>query len=296
MVRERRQYARLVPDSPISVRLGRSTGLLSNLSEGGLAVKSRLPEIHGGVFPLDVELPNSDYPLHTLAHISWASDSQTETGVEFVQLPAISRQQLREWISAQSGESKKQFRPVSQQAPKASALNLPTLDSQSSFANEFAESAAAKRRIEWGGLAGLVFIAATLWAGFFSVGLYVGSSSEYQWIRRFFHESESVDHAAVKPAVPSLPATAKTQLPPSDLPDIPGYVLQVAAMANEDNADALAETLQKNGFPAFVFKHVNDRLFKVAVGSYADTDSAAEVKRKLEKQGFEAILRHWSPE
>jgi hypothetical protein len=34
----------------------------------------------------------------------------------------------------------------------------------------------------------------------------------------------------------------------------------------------------------------------VAVGAFADADPAAVVKRELEKQGFQAILRQWSPE
>lgn len=67
-------------------------------------------------------------------------------------------------------------------------------------------------------------------------------------------------------------------------------------MASEENAIALAETLQGKNFPAYVFKRSNDRLYKVIVGAYGDADSAMEVKQRLEQQGFPSILRRWSPE
>jgi cell division septation protein DedD len=67
-------------------------------------------------------------------------------------------------------------------------------------------------------------------------------------------------------------------------------------LTHEANADGLSETLQDNNFPAFVFKRNTDRFYKVAVGSFADAESAAEVKRKLEERGFKAILLRWSPE
>jgi hypothetical protein len=78
--------------------------------------------------------------------------------------------------------------------------------------------------------------------------------------------------------------------------DLPGFVLQVAAMKYEDNADALAETLHRRSFPAFVFKRGAGPFYRVAIGVYGDADSAVRVKDKLERQGFKAILIRWTPE
>jgi hypothetical protein len=78
--------------------------------------------------------------------------------------------------------------------------------------------------------------------------------------------------------------------------DSTGFVLQVAAMKHEDNADALAESLHQSNFPAFVFKRGDDPFYRVAVGVYGDADSTAKVKGELERQGFKAILRRWIPE
>ena len=77
--------------------------------------------------------------------------------------------------------------------------------------------------------------------------------------------------------------------------DLPGFVLQVAAMKQEDNADALAETLHQRNFPVFVFKRSDSSFYRVAIGVYGDADSALRVKDELEREGFNAILKRWVP-
>lgn len=106
------------------------------------------------------------------------------------------------------------------------------------------------------------------------------------------------------PEIPSAVSTAEqstSELSTSALPatislDLPGFVLQVAAMKHEENADALSEILRQRNFPVFVFKRGPGPFYRVAVGVYGDADSAARVKDELEKQNFKADLRHWVPE
>jgi cell division septation protein DedD len=94
--------------------------------------------------------------------------------------------------------------------------------------------------------------------------------------------------STVEKSTSTLPATISH--------DVAGFVLQVAAMKHEDNADALAETLRQRNFPVFVFKRGAGPFYRVAIGVYGDADSAVRVKDELERQGFEAILRPWLPE
>ena len=68
------------------------------------------------------------------------------------------------------------------------------------------------------------------------------------------------------------------------------------AMKLEDNAAAMAQDLRKRKFPALVFRHGNDKLYRVAVGPYSDTDSTAKAKEQLEKQGFKPLLQRWAGE
>lgn len=77
--------------------------------------------------------------------------------------------------------------------------------------------------------------------------------------------------------------------------DFPGFVLQVAAMKHEENAEALAKTLHLRNFPVFVLKRGADHFYLVTIGVYGDADSAVKVKDELERQGFKSILRRWLP-
>jgi cell division septation protein DedD len=94
---------------------------------------------------------------------------------------------------------------------------------------------------------------------------------------------------------PARIATPKTVSAPASSMDS-GLVLQVGAMKLEDNASALAQDLRKKKFPAMVFRHGNDKLYRVAVGPYSDADSTAKVKEQLEKQGFKPLLQRWAGE
>jgi hypothetical protein len=96
---------------------------------------------------------------------------------------------------------------------------------------------------------------------------------------------------------PGSTVEQSTSTPPATISrDVPGFVLQVAAMKHEDNADALAETLHQRNFPAFVFKRGAGPFYRVTIGVYGDADSAVRMKDELERQGFKAILRRWLPE
>ena len=76
-------------------------------------------------------------------------------------------------------------------------------------------------------------------------------------------------------------------------PLIPGgaYVLQVAALTKESDALALAESLQKKKFPAFVLTPGADHYYRVQVGPYADAQSANIARKGLEHAGFKALLK-----
>lgn len=70
------------------------------------------------------------------------------------------------------------------------------------------------------------------------------------------------------------------------------YVLQVAALTKENDALALANTLQKKGFPAMVLSPQADKFYRVQVGPYADPKAADSAKKGLEDTGFKAIVKH----
>jgi septal ring-binding cell division protein DamX len=70
------------------------------------------------------------------------------------------------------------------------------------------------------------------------------------------------------------------------------YTLQVAALRKEADAQAIASSLLKKKFPAFVVSPTSDKYFHVQVGPYSDSKSAEAAKKGLENAGFKAIVKH----
>ncbi len=105
-------------------------------------------------------------------------------------------------------------------------------------------------------------------------------------------EAANLSPVATVPPTPRPASEPVAKLTPLEEP---GVVLQVAAMKQEDNAEALAKSLQQKSYPAFVFKKGSDRLYKVAVGPYSDAEATIKVRGDLNRQGLKAILRRWHP-
>jgi cell division septation protein DedD len=70
-----------------------------------------------------------------------------------------------------------------------------------------------------------------------------------------------------------------------------GVALQVAALANQGDALALAGFLKQKGYPAFAWGPAPDRLFRVQVGPYPNARAAEAAKQQLEREGFKSILK-----
>jgi DedD protein len=116
--------------------------------------------------------------------------------------------------------------------------------------------------------------------------------------------SPSAQSSAVSPT-PAPPNAGKNQKPgttskvPVPVP-IPGasvvpagsYVLQVAAMRQSVDANAVVTSLKTKRFPAFVVNPTTDKYYHVQVGPYHDLKSADAAKKGLESAGFKAIVKH----
>jgi cell division septation protein DedD len=92
----------------------------------------------------------------------------------------------------------------------------------------------------------------------------------------------------VAPRTPVERSTANTPLIPSG-----AIVLQVAALAKQDDALALAGSLQKKHFSAYVQPPHKDKYYRVQVGPFKDQKSADAAKKGLESAGFKAfVVKH----
>ncbi|MFY9528075.1 MAG: SPOR domain-containing protein [Candidatus Acidiferrales bacterium] len=309
----RRQYPRLIPAPPMPVCLGESkSGVLLDLSEGGLAVDGFAPESRDEVIPIAFGLPEDNGYILAVAKIAWTSDSGRRAGLRFVDLVETSRQHLKDWMSARidtAGLAAIEAEPaepvfishatdalIDQLKPAEVRLQLSSESEPEK--PDVRDDARLKRYGKSRHLSGLSLAGVLLSsASVFSLAYYFDSI----WKNR---QAKQITAAPKVPSLPSKssaapvsqsPATTPS-LPPTISPDLPGFVLQVGAMAHEDNADALAEALRQRNLPVFVSRRGTVRFYIVAVGPYSNADSAVTVKAELEGQGFQAILRRWSPE
>lgn len=89
-------------------------------------------------------------------------------------------------------------------------------------------------------------------------------------------------------AAHTAPRTAKGT---TAAPLIPSgaYVIQVAALIKQDDALAIASSLQKKHYAAYVQTPQKDKYYRVQVGPFRDQKSADAAKKGLEGEGFKAF-------
>jgi cell division septation protein DedD len=90
------------------------------------------------------------------------------------------------------------------------------------------------------------------------------------------------------------PETQSQTNPPDPMAAIPmgGYFVQVAAVSQQDDADALVEALKKKQYPALVAANAaTDKLFRVQIGPFADIKDAEAMRSRLINDGYNPILK-----
>jgi cell division septation protein DedD len=108
------------------------------------------------------------------------------------------------------------------------------------------------------------------------------AASEWNWPETGSERPSAPPAAAAVPAPPTSvahPSEASAQ------PDVAGFVVQVAAVNDRREADAMARRLSAKGYPAFVTTPAGAaRVFRVRVGSYIDRREAEAIAARLEKE------------
>ena len=104
-------------------------------------------------------------------------------------------------------------------------------------------------------------------------------------------DSKTDTAAAPANAAPAA-QTAATNAPDSNttLPTT-GYLVQVAAVSKQEDADALVDALKKKQYPAFVAPAAPDKLFRVQVGPFPEIKDAEAMRARLIGDGYSPILK-----
>lgn len=93
------------------------------------------------------------------------------------------------------------------------------------------------------------------------------------------------------PAAAADPATPKTPAPEIVRPGA-GYVVQVAAVSKQEDAQALAEALRKKSYAVVIATNPpNDKLYHVQVGPFTDVADAESIRNRLVSDGYNPILK-----
>jgi len=105
--------------------------------------------------------------------------------------------------------------------------------------------------------------------------------------------ADSKTDSSAAPANPgsAQPAQAAASDPMTTLPTS-GYLVQVAAVSKQEDAEALVDALKQKQYPAFVASQsASDKLFRVQVGPYSEVKDAEGMRAKLIGDGYSPILK-----
>ena len=103
---------------------------------------------------------------------------------------------------------------------------------------------------------------------------------------------------AAAQAAPSTPSheSLETLVPaPTRQAATGSGALQVAALQNRQDAEALVKVLKERGYAVFIVTpedaHANDNLFRVRVGPFASRNEEEKTRQELETEGFKPFVK-----
>jgi DedD protein len=103
------------------------------------------------------------------------------------------------------------------------------------------------------------------------------------------HVNQALVAASAAPPKPSArfaPPVAVAPAPGNGKP-----MVQIAAVARQEDADVLVSALRQRGYGVVVRNEPQDKLLHVQVGPFADRTQATAMKQKLLSDGYNAIIK-----
>jgi DedD protein len=104
----------------------------------------------------------------------------------------------------------------------------------------------------------------------------------------------ATESAAQKPT-PRIASPVSVVPPPTPVAaPTPGSgkpMVQIAAVARQEDADVLVSALRQRGYGVVVRNEPQDKLLHVQVGPFADRTQATAIKQKLLSDGYNAIIK-----
>jgi len=172
-----------------------------------------------------------------------------------------------------------------------------------------------------GKLLGIFFAVVIVCSVFFTMGYLLGKSTATGGRTEIVGSTSIAGSAAGKPSavakVPEAPApapssdsqatvsnsaptnapaaTSASPVPPAtEIKSSPSgtFMVQVAAVSKQEDADILKSALQKKQYPVFVANSTADALYHVQVGPFSNQQDADTMRNRLSADGYNAIVKH----
>jgi septal ring-binding cell division protein DamX len=160
-----------------------------------------------------------------------------------------------------------------------------------SLTNNELRGASSKRRA----YIGLLISAALLLSVVMSLGYFLRKSTNRQPEEKPLSSEKQPEAAPTSSMIETSTSSMVAPQKPVAPPDA-GFILQVAAMKDENDAISFADSLRQKGFPAYVFKPAAVNFYRILIGPYSDADSAVKVEEKLRTEGFQVIRKRNTPD
>jgi DedD protein len=172
-----------------------------------------------------------------------------------------------------------------------------------------------------GKLLGIFFAVVIVCSVFFTMGYLLGKSTATGGRTEIVGSTSTAGSAAGKPSAvakaPEAPAptpssdsqatvsnsagtnapaaTSVSPVPPAtEIKSSPSgtFMVQVAAVSKQEDADILKSALQKKQYPVFVANSTADALYHVQVGPFSNQQDADTMRNRLSADGYNAIVKH----
>lgn len=99
--------------------------------------------------------------------------------------------------------------------------------------------------------------------------------------------AESPRPAVVAPARSAAPVTSAPEQPAA----VGSYVVQVAAVSHEEDAQLLVSALKAKGYPVSAHTETSDKFYHIQVGPFTSVKDAAAAKARLVADGYQPIIK-----
>ncbi|SJM89810.1 SPOR domain-containing protein [Crenothrix polyspora] len=102
---------------------------------------------------------------------------------------------------------------------------------------------------------------------------------------------ETENHKTIKPIDDDITTDTSHKSKPTPVKTVPGlgrWSIQAGSFSKKENAIALLEKLQKQGFP--VILQTKGDIYRLKIGPELDKQRASDMKKKLDKQNIQSLM------